>query len=271
MSQLVLYHGNCIDGFTAAWACWKRYGDEAEYVPVHYGANGADVELPDVKGRDVVMVDFCTGRDQLLKLFDQAKSLRVLDHHKTAEAACRGLSFCTFDMERSGAGLAWDELVPMNVEWGEDWPKDNGRPWLVSYVEDRDLWRFARPNSKAVNAYISSKEQTFEAWDRMAYEESAEIAAARGEGVLGYIDRYVYEMSKQARKMAFAGVALVPVVTRRAPRRVGAVRGRLVSARRRSLPIQPTQSRRLRRERTGEVAWRRRAQERGWLHFVAAA
>ena len=38
----------------------------------------------------------------------------VLDHHKTAEANCAGLlnlPFLTFDMNRSGAGLAWDRAI----------------------------------------------------------------------------------------------------------------------------------------------------------------
>lgn len=207
---LVIYHGNCIDGFTAAWACWKRYGAEAEYFPATYGANGADVELPDVTGRDVVMVDFCTGRDQLLRIHDAAKSFRVYDHHKTAEACCRGLSFCTFDMNRSGAGLAWDFLCPLVDIWAPD--VNLQRNWLVNYVEDRDLWRFVLPTSKEVNAYVSAQTQTFATWDAMAFDETPESAALKGAGVLAYIDRYVHEMSKHARPSRFCGHDSIPVV-----------------------------------------------------------
>lgn len=210
VQRLIVYHGNCIDGFTAAWACWKRYGDDAEYFPAQYGSGGADVELPDVVGRDVVMVDFCTGREQLLRLFEQAKTFQVYDHHKTAEAACRGLSFCTFDMNRSGAGLVWDCLLPGVEIWST--PLEDQRPWLVKYVEDRDLWRWALPRSKEVSAYISAQEQTFARWDEMAFTETPEQAALKGEGVLGYIDRYVSEMSKQARRTCFAGFENVPIV-----------------------------------------------------------
>lgn len=203
MKTLVIYHGGCIDGFTAAWACWLRYFEDAEYFPATYGANGADVELPDVAGRDVVMVDFCTSRDQLLRIHDAARSFRVYDHHKTAEAACRGLNFCTFDMERSGAGLAWDYVAPGGAEC---------RNWLVKYVEDRDLWRFALPDSKEINAYVSAQTQTFAAWNAMAFRTTAASAALKGSGVLAFVDRYVHEMSQHARPSRFAGHDGIPVV-----------------------------------------------------------
>ena len=53
MKILCIYHGNCADGFGAAWAVRKRFGDEVEF---HAGVY--QTEPPDVSGRDVVMVDF---------------------------------------------------------------------------------------------------------------------------------------------------------------------------------------------------------------------
>ncbi len=201
---LIVFHAECLDGFTAAWACWTVYAEAADYFAARYASGGADVDLPDVTGRDVIMVDFCTPRAQLLDIKARAASFVVLDHHVTAQAACEGLDFCTFDMERSGAGLAWDHIVPK--EW-----TDAQRCWLVNYVEDRDLWRFKLPRSKEVNAFISAQTMTFEGWNRLS-AMSPEQAADRGEGVLMFIDRYVAEMSKQARRIRFAGYDDIPVV-----------------------------------------------------------
>jgi len=199
---LVIYHGNCIDGFVAAWACWKQFGDGAEYFAAQYGSADAPVELPDVSGRDVVMVDFCTGRGQLLELKAKANSLLVLDHHKTAEAACAGLSFCVFDMEQSGAGLAFRHFFPAEPE-----------PWWVSYAEDRDLWRFKLPRSREVNAFLSAiPMESFALWYSEVVFLEAGSAAGRGKGVLSYVDRYVAEMSRQARRTFFAGHKEIPIV-----------------------------------------------------------
>lgn len=112
---------------------------EAECVPASYGD-----EPPDCSDRDVIIVDFSYPRDVLEYMAEQAKSLRVLDHHKTAAADLDGFPGAIFDRDRSGAGLAWDELV------------GGKRPEIVDFVEDRDLWRYSLPNSRAINAWISS-------------------------------------------------------------------------------------------------------------------
>ena len=41
--DVCIYHSPCQDGFGAAWAVWRRYGDAVRYVP---GVHGADV--PDI-------------------------------------------------------------------------------------------------------------------------------------------------------------------------------------------------------------------------------
>ena len=35
--DVVIYHDKCMDGFTAAWAIWKRWRDAPEYVARNYG------------------------------------------------------------------------------------------------------------------------------------------------------------------------------------------------------------------------------------------
>jgi len=79
--DICIYHGNCADGFTAAWAVWKRFGDSVEYIPGVYGESP-----PDVTGKNVVIVDFSYKRPVLLEMTKTARTVLVLDHHKTAEA-----------------------------------------------------------------------------------------------------------------------------------------------------------------------------------------
>jgi uncharacterized protein len=125
---LVLYHAACRDGFAAAWAIWRRFPG-SEFVPVAYGS-----DPPDVVDRDVVIADFSYARPVMERIADQCASLLVLDHHQTAEAALKNFAHpkarVVFDMNRSGAGITWDHFFP-----------GQPRPWLIDYVEDRDLWR----------------------------------------------------------------------------------------------------------------------------------
>lgn len=179
MKKLCIYHGKCADGFTAAWAVHKALGDDVEF---HAGVH--QDPPPDVAGRDVIMVDFSYKREVLLRMLEsgdirQANSILILDHHKTAAADLSGIDAprgryapndwrgdweswaiwpvrSVFDMERSGAQIAWDFFHP-----------DKPRPNLVNYVGDRDLWHFALPSSREVNAYIFAHDYTFENWDAL--------------------------------------------------------------------------------------------------------
>lgn len=196
MKTLVIYHANCIDGFTAAWCAWRKFGHVAEYIPAKHGD-----PPPDVTGRDVFIVDFSYPRETLLRMYSAARSLRVLDHHKTAETDLAGLHFCTFDMNFSGAGLAEAEFT-----------QDKGP--LVAYVQDRDLWRFALSQSKEINAWIGSLEHSFQEWSRAdaALYASFDTCAAHGSALLRAVDRYVLEMAKQAQRITFADHPDIPVV-----------------------------------------------------------
>lgn len=151
----VWYHSNCYDGFGAAWAASKALGrgENVVYTPVSYGFPPPEFGADD----DLYIVDFSFPRDVLLDLKARAKSVLVLDHHKTAEEALRGLDFCVFDMERSGAGLTWDHLLP-----------NTKRPLMIEMIEDRDLWRWKVEGSKSLHAYLLSKPFDFAVWDQIA-------------------------------------------------------------------------------------------------------
>lgn len=105
--DLIIAHNNCPDGWAAAYICKKRY-PEAEIILLDHGKNPPYAEVED---KDVIVVDFSwRTREENVRLSKLAKSFRILDHHKTAQAELEGLDFATFDMKRSGAGLAWDYL-----------------------------------------------------------------------------------------------------------------------------------------------------------------
>lgn len=151
MSLFCIYHANCADGFTAAWAVWRAHPD-AEF---HKGVYGETP--PDCKNRDVVMVDFSYKRPALLEIAEQANSVLILDHHKSAESELVDLPSnvtAVFDMERSGAMMAWEHYHP-----GQK-PSD-----LIVHVQDRDLWQFKRKQTRAFQANLFSLEYTFENWD----------------------------------------------------------------------------------------------------------
>lgn len=185
--DLCIYHGNCDDGFGAAWAIWKRWGYEVAYVPGTYGK-----PLPACEGRNVLFVDFSAKRPELVAMADKAKSIVVLDHHKTAEADLKdwagptirpddvdllAAKACTetgspivavFDMQCSGAVLAWD--------FAHGIPHNDPPPTMLALIQDRDLWRFAfGAVTKRFSAALRTYPMSFEAWDKIAADTDALI------------------------------------------------------------------------------------------------
>lgn len=194
---LVIYHGpSCMDGFTAAWVASQFLADP-ELRPMQYSDEPPSDD--DVRDRNVYVVDFSFKRDICERLFRSAKTLRILDHHKTAQAELEGLPYAWFDMERSGAGMAWD-YFSSGFGSGGDAP----RPWLVNYVEDRDLWRFRLPSSREVNAAVACTPMTIE--DYWALQElGIQGAAGFGAGALAFETMCAKKAAETARVVRFAG------------------------------------------------------------------
>lgn len=192
--DLIIYHNACTDGFAAAYVAHKRW-PEATFMPRNYGQEPPYAE---VKGKDVLVVDFSwRTKEENENLSRAANSFRILDHHKTAQETLKGLSFATFDMNRSGAGLAWDEFFGEEVLHGLIIPGIS-RPWWVNYIEDRDLWRWALPNSRAVNAFIGACRFDFNAWDHAIERTTLNQAIEYGQWILQQTEKYVEQGVKQA-------------------------------------------------------------------------
>ena len=170
----VIYHKNCFDGFGGAWAAHFSLPD-ALYIPLAY--NDEFPELGD--SERLYIIDFSFDRDVMLELHETygAENVLLLDHHATAQENLAGLPNCHIDLTRSGAVMSWQHFnhgAPL--------------PLLMEYVEDRDLWKWKLPNSRAVNAYIGSwfDDRTFRRWDALEREVSTDFdrVVAEGEAIL---------------------------------------------------------------------------------------
>lgn len=190
--DICIYHDNCDDGFAAAYAVWKRFGDDVEFIPAQYGR-----DLPDVTNKDVLIVDFSYKKPDMEILSDEARRVIVLDHHKTAKAELEGFTQLDcisgpfekryadkliegvgvhFDMEKSGCRLAWEYCF--GTEPMPDW---------MEAVEDRDLWRFELPGTKEISIAVRSLPREFDLWDMF----TAERLANDGVAIRRYVDMII--------------------------------------------------------------------------------
>ena len=160
--MLVIYHAYCNDGFTAAWAVWRVHGENASYQAFSYQANDHRFArlLKQAEGQPVVIVDFCFQAPRMLELLAVARSVHVIDHHKSTlkyleEVGPHPKLTVDFKLEESGASLAWQVY------------HSNRLPKLVQYVRDRDLWANKLPHGKEVHLALTSTPKDFEVWDSL--------------------------------------------------------------------------------------------------------
>jgi len=140
----IVYHQFCPDGIAGLWCAYK-YNNEFEQIKMHAGIDPSF----DTIDKNIIFIDVCPSYNFLLVHTKLAKSITILDHHKSAYDIYNDKKEIldtidnlkvVFDMERCGSQIAWDYFF--GVE----------RPWFIDYVGDRDLWKWELPNSKEICA-----------------------------------------------------------------------------------------------------------------------
>lgn len=201
MHHFVIYHKSCPDGFGAALAL-KVFLDREhpnELTEFHAANHGEPV--PDIDGKTVYIVDFAYNRETTIDIKRRAKSLIVLDHHKSAEGALANLDYCTFDMSRSGAMIAWQHFNPTLPV-----------PLLIKYIQDKDLWTWALPQSKEFSAGLSLYALQFDIWLPLLDDNKIRDVIEGGKTILAYEQKLVKRAIGRGIRMATVAGYQVPML-----------------------------------------------------------
>lgn len=172
----VIYHDECRDGFGAAYAAFQALGHRTQNGnPVHYLPSKYGQKPPDTDPEGTVYIlDFSYDYDTMVELHRKHQGrLTLLDHHKTAMETLRAkVPGCYFDMDKSGAIMAWNFFKGFTPP-----------PEILLYVQDRDLWRWELPHSRAINAALQETELDFKTWANLSIEN----LKARGQELLAHM------------------------------------------------------------------------------------
>jgi nanoRNase/pAp phosphatase (c-di-AMP/oligoRNAs hydrolase) len=186
----VIYHNFCYDGAGAKYAFWRKFGDDAEYIPCTY----YDKSIPKLSGGDTLYIaDFSFPYEVLeewSKIYDQ---IILLDHHKTAfdhlsayvgkDPKIRIL----IDNDKSGALLAWEYM------------HDEEAPMLIRMISDRDLWQFKIPGSKELHQYLVSNPMDMNLYHLLANDHATfHQAIELGKALLQQYNQLVENICKHA-------------------------------------------------------------------------
>ena len=149
---VVIYHAQCTDGFGAAYAAWKKFGDTASYIP-----QKTQVEITaDLQDKEIYVVDYSLSAAVQEALLKTNKSVVVIDHHLTAQEDVMSFEQNVFDLQHSGAVLTWHYFHP-----------DTLVPELLLYVEDHDLWKFKLLHNREFGSALKQYQHEFTVWDEL--------------------------------------------------------------------------------------------------------
>lgn len=158
---IVYYHNPCPDGIAGAWCSWNYFEDgygHNEKGSIEYNGCKPDEDImqkllkkrSELSNITIYFIDVLPTRD-IPGLCAVAKKVVILDHHKTNQEYIDTLPkldnlIVHFDLERSGAQIAWDYFKP-----------GTERPWFIDYIGDRDLWAWKLPDSRAINSGLQNQ------------------------------------------------------------------------------------------------------------------
>jgi oligoribonuclease NrnB/cAMP/cGMP phosphodiesterase (DHH superfamily) len=183
----VLSHGNCFDGFAAAYTARAFYpADAVEYFWGIYSK-----PIPRLPGGEVLLVtDFYLTWEQIQEEARRYKKIIVIDHHETAQKhlaehlGSQRVGDCQveiiFDMNHSGAYLTWKYFL------GEA-----SMPNFIKHISDRDTWKFEMENTKKFHAALVSYPMDFTVWDHLFTDQGVVKLIVEGPACKRYMDQLV--------------------------------------------------------------------------------
>lgn len=163
---IVFYHESCLDGFASAYTAHKKFHNKASYIPLSHTASDQDIlaskknKITDLKDKLVYFIDFCPGREELLKIQKVARKLVVIDHHESSREFVKSLSGSVFGEGISGAYLASRYFFPR-----ERVPK------LIKYISAGDTYNWGHQKfEREILAYVRTIDFNFKAFAEVEKE-----------------------------------------------------------------------------------------------------
>lgn len=200
---VVVYHDPCLDGMASRYAAWKKFGNDASYIPGKYEGK---FTMDRFKDKRVYCVDFSYKKDAILQIMAVCKSLNIYDHHKTAVPEVRAAQaelegtesynrlHYTYDADHSGVGVVWTAFFP-----GQPMPR------VLWHIQDRDLWRFDLPHTKEVCCYMGSLNFDFKKWVYAIEKACPKAILARGITIRSKELRDIADITSKAKSTKLDG------------------------------------------------------------------
>lgn len=190
---IVIYHDD-MDGFTGAWAAWKKLKDKAEYIELGYDTKNYDF-IFQFKDKEIYFIDYCLKIQEMLNLAIKNKVI-LIDHHLSSKETADLLPGSVFDDKHSASFLSWKHFHD-----------ENKPPLIVHYVEDYDIWKFKLPYSKELTTVLNLYSFNFKVWDKISkmFQDKTKIKELikKGQAIVDYQKSLIGELSNKGQDVVF--------------------------------------------------------------------
>jgi uncharacterized protein len=196
--DVLIYHHPCNDGSGAALSAFLHRGESLVYMPM---AHQTPLELESLRDKNVMLVDICFTKPRLMRMREVARKVLILDHHETAFKDNLNDAGCFFDMQHSGAILAWHYFHGVNTP----------PPRLLALIQDRDLWRWRdRNSSEPLFHALQEKypEPDFRALQAYLNDTELDALIQFGHTLMQNNKQWCIETGKRAKSCSFYSSAL---------------------------------------------------------------
>lgn len=174
-NPLVIYHADCVDGFTSAWIAWRALDGAVELRAAAYGQPAPCRE--DLMGRDVYVLDFSYPREEMCRVIRDVSAgggkFICLDHHETARTAlCDHLRDDLLDIASEWRVMFGYDISGAMMTWTHFYGPRSGDLrlgyQLAVRVSDSDTGQRKLPHAREFNALIGSYPFDLQAYTELA-------------------------------------------------------------------------------------------------------
>lgn len=149
-----IYHANCTDGLTSVGIAVQPQQSTDNRFETRAMAYQNKLDTDELRGKRVCFLDFSIGKSAMLELLDVAEHVTVIDHHisvhkELSEIVADNFNY-VYDVNKSGAGLAWDYFIGGEM------------PYFIKLVQDRDIWTKKYDDADALALAIRVEDMYFE-------------------------------------------------------------------------------------------------------------
>jgi len=174
---IIFYHGNCLDGYGAAWIAWKKFGNKAEYIPLTWNIAERDKTAGypyKFSDKEIYFLDL-TPRGLIIYLKNLRNKIICIDHHISQKGNLKLADNYLFGIEHSGAYFAWKYFYPKKKT-----------PRLIKHISDQDTWQWKIKWTNEITQRLWILSFNFNLWDKFAkrIESKKGFLEATSEGAL---------------------------------------------------------------------------------------